>query len=194
MNQIAILKEMGITTWVSRETPTINAHEVISDTTTSTKRPEMALASFAEIPMRQKELPKVIHEVELAQILEMKWMLVKDPDSASNPLFVKICRAIQDLGVKYQVLELKGNNISHKDIEGDLVLVFGQRPGSILSQENDSIEHLRGILFESQNQLGEDIPVIITYHPREIMANNLLKSALCDDILWSRSIWLESRL
>ena len=194
MNRIAILKEMGITTWVSREKPALQTHEENSKSGVFSEEPELKIASADEVQKIQIEPSSMVHEVDLAQILEMKWMLIKDPHPSSDALFVKICRAIQDLGVKYRILELTANKVFPNDIEGDLVLAFGQRSGSVLAQENDSIENLRGILFEAQNQLGEDIPVIITYHPRELLANNLLKSAVWDDILWARSIWLESRL
>ena len=194
MNRIAILQEMGISTWVSRETSTeisVLPLEKTPINATNAKGLEIQ-APGLEAPIVITNEDESIHQ--RADLL-MHWTLVIDSSIGQcDVLFKKIIRSIEDLGTNCQVFQFDQNNYKVGDFEGELVLAFGEKAGRLLSGENDRLENLRGILFEALNKEGEDIPVIMTYHPKDLLSNSSLKPKLWDDVLWARSIWLETQL
>ena len=194
MNRLAMLQEMGISTWISRDGAT---HVGSGDVQSS-------LEKDSNLEVQKTDNPNLenvgianqiyVHEVDLASALEMRWALVLDSAAIDSQIFSKIKRAIEDLGVKSHLLDISAGNFSPEDIQGDIALAFGHKAGMMLTGERDSIENLRGIVFEVQNKKGDDIPLVITHHPLDLLKQPNLKSLVWDDILWARSIWLESRL
>lgn len=201
MNRTQILQEMGISSWVSRVTeisPPQNLQispAVDEGGMVSAQIPSMEMSQSQEIAnastSRKEEF---VHEVDLAKALEMRWVLVFDGAPEVSQIFSKIVRAVEDLGAKCQIFDLSTGSISAKGIKGDIVLAFGQKAGVLLSGERDVIENLREIVFEVQNRDEVDIPLVVTHHPRDLLKQPQLKALVWDDILWARSIWLESRL
>jgi hypothetical protein len=127
--------------------------------------------------------------------LEMKWSLVFDQnDTVQSKLAQQILRAIENLGVTYQLIELGANQLQPSQIEGQVLIAFGQKIGQLVSGEHDSVEHLRGIIFEGQNKDGEEIPALVTYSLSDLMRSPKNKSSFWDDLLWARSVWIDSRL
>lgn len=205
MNRVQILQEMGITSWVSKQDSSDVSKTVIQDASLGAEQFEelslehVNVKSTAKLVVPAKEVTSskddgFVHEVDLAKALEMRWTLVFDGSPEVSPIFSKIIRAIEDLGAKCQIFDLSSGAMSSTDIQADIVLAFGQKAGVLLSGERDVIENLREIVFEVQNKGGEDIPLVVTYHPRDLLKQPKLKSFVWDDILWARSIWLESRL
>lgn len=205
MNRVQILQEMGITSWVSKQDSSDVSKTVIQDASLGAEQvaelsvEHVNLKSTAKLVVPAKEVTSskddgFVHEVDLAKALEMRWTLVFDGSPEVSPIFSKIIRAIEDLGAKCQIFDLSSGAMSSTDIQADIVLAFGQKAGVLLSGERDVIENLREIVFEVQNKGGEDIPLVVTYHPRDLLRQPKLKSFVWDDILWARSIWLESRL
>lgn len=190
MNRIAILQEMGITSWISRQEPIVSSNELLASSKQVEVKPLENEDQSNQVVLKEE----FVHEVDLANALEMRWALVLDGPAKNFPLFSKIKRSIEDLGAKCQVLDISTGEITPNEIQGDIVLAFGQKAGVTLSGERDSIENIRGIVFELQNKDGEDIPLLITYHPQDLIKQPALKSMVWDDIIWTRSIWLESRL
>lgn len=205
MNRVQILQEMGITSWVSKQDSSDVSKTVIQDASLGAEQvvelsvEHVNVKSTAKLVVPAKEVTSskddgFVHEVDLAKALEMRWTLVFDGSPEVSPIFSKIIRAIEDLGAKCQIFDLSSGAMSSTDIQADIVLAFGQKAGVLLSGERDVIENLREIVFEVQNKGGEDIPLVVTYHPRDLLKQPKLKSFVWDDILWARSIWLESRL
>lgn len=205
MNRVQILQEMGITSWVSKQDSRDVSKTVIQDASLGAEQvvglsvEHVNVKSTAKLVVPAKEVTSskddgFVHEVDLAKALEMRWTLVFDGSPEVSPIFSKIIRAIEDLGAKCQIFDLSSGTMSSTDIQADIVLAFGQKAGVLLSGERDVIENLREIVFEVQNKGGEDIPLVVTYHPRDLLKQPKLKSFVWDDILWARSIWLESRL
>lgn len=205
MNRVQILQEMGITSWVSKQDSSDVSKTVIQDASLGAEQvvglsvEHVNVKSTAKLVVPAKEVTSskddgFVHEVDLAKALEMRWTLVFDGSPEVSPIFSKIIRAIEDLGAKCQIFDLSTGAMSSTDIQADIVLAFGQKAGVLLSGERDVIENLREIVFEVQNKSGEDIPLVVTYHPRDLLKQPKLKSFVWDDILWARSIWLESRL
>lgn len=205
MNRVLILQEMGITSWVSKQDSSDVSKTVIQDASLGAEQvvelsvEHVNVKSTAKLVVPAKEVTSskddgFVHEVDLAKALEMRWTLVFDGSPEVSPIFSKIIRAIEDLGAKCQIFDLSSGTMSSTDIQADIVLAFGQKAGVLLSGERDVIENLREIVFEVQNKGGEDIPLVVTYHPRDLLKQPKLKSFVWDDILWARSIWLESRL
>lgn len=205
MNRVQILQEMGITSWVSKQDSSDVSKTVIQDASLGAEQvvelsvEHVNVKSTAKLVVPAKEVTSskddgFVHEVDLAKALEMGWTLVFDGSPEVSPIFSKIIRAIEDLGAKCQIFDLSSGTMSSTDIQADIVLAFGQKAGVLLSGERDVIENLREIVFEVQNKSCEDIPLVVTYHPRDLLKQPKLKSFVWDDILWARSIWLESRL
>lgn len=205
MNRIQILQEMGITSWVSKQESCDVSNLATQVTQTVTEKVEEPISERIEVkPTAKSAVPvqeltsskdnEFVHEIDLAKALEMRWALVFDGSTEVYPIFSKITRTIEDLGAKCQIFDLSSGAMASKDIQADIVLAFGQKAGVLLSGERDVIENLREIVFEVQNRNGEDIPLVVTHHPRDLIKNVNLKPLVWDDILWARSIWLESRL
>lgn len=194
MNRTALLQEMGITTWISRDPA--NQVELVVAQSNSVLGSNAAAKTIEESNFIKSNSnnEQYVHEVDLANALEMRWVLVLESSGIGSGIFLRIRRAIEDLGAKCQILELTSGDLSSSDIQGDIVLAFGQKAGVMLTGERDSIENLRGIVFEVENKDGNEIPLIVTHHPLDLQKQPNLKSLVWDDIIWSRSIWLESRL
>ncbi len=194
MNRIAMLQEMGISAWISRDGEshvTQNNAQLESEKASNL---EMQITEKSNLAKVGKDNQTYVHEVDLASALEMKWVLVLDSTAIDSQIFSKIKRAIEDLGVKSYLLDISSGNFTPEEIQGDIALAFGQKAGIMLTGERDSIENLRGIVFEVQNNKGDEIPLVVTHHPLDLLKQPNLKSLVWDDILWARSIWLESRL
>ena len=95
------------------------------------------------------------------------------------------------MGVECEVIYFDHLQKEKIEVAGELVIGFGQAAGQFLSKEKSNIEDMREIVFEVGNQLGNDVPVVITFHPDEVLAQYELKKLLWQDLLWARSIALE---
>ena len=184
MSKNQILREMGIQVWVSREPKSADL-EATQIVPTLEKKIQEGEVSLAQTPAESDESSPMV---------EMKWTILHEPfDSRVSNLFKQIHRLIETLGVSAQYLEID-ENFQPTMIQGQVVVGLGQKIGQIISGERDSIENLRGILFDLHNQQGEEIPAVITYSLRDLISSGRKKSSFWDDLLWARSIWFESRL
>lgn len=62
-------------------------------------------------------------------------------------------------------------------LKPSLILGFGEIPAQVLLKTKDSINNLRGNFFEYKT-----IPIIFTYHPRDLLKNVALKSPAWADL------------
>lgn len=196
-----MLREMGIQVWIPKESedravPAVQSQKV-SQNEVSTSEP--LLTSAPTIPQNPVITSKVDPQQDqadqvLAPSLEMKWTLLVDQNDAhQGKLFAQVIRAIEDLGVTCQTLEANASfEASH--IEGQVLIALGQKMGQLVSGDRDAVEHLRGILFDAQNKAGEEIPALVTYSMSDLVRTPKNKSSFWDDLLWARSVWIDSRL
>ena len=178
MDRVQILKAMGVATWVS----------------TSNEEHD-----FDEVPTSNNNVTSYDSEQSSGRLVEqgitMKWTIVMDSIKEGAGLFSRIRTSIKDLGVQLDIVEIEHNaDLSRHLLDCEMVLALGAKAAAALSGENDSIENLRGIIFETQNANGEDVPVLVSYHPSQLIKQPSKKTELWDDIVWARSIWIESRL
>lgn len=199
-----MLREMGIQVWIPKESEE-KAHAAVQEikAVESENLPQSQPTAVAQpiVSPATTSIPtSTAPSVEDAQsnnstALEMKWTLLLDQNEAAQAnLRSQVLRAIEDLGVTCQVLELGGDSLQTSHIEGQVLIALGQRMGQLLSGERDSVDHLRGILFDAQNKEGEEIPALVSYSLTDLARAPKNKSSFWDDLLWARSVWLDSRL
>lgn len=178
MDNIKILKEMGVMTWVS------NSPE------TEVQQIQETLVESVQSSQVDSTLPSINNEG-----ITMRWAIVMESVSTAGALFERIKNSIMDLGVQLNVIESdRFNDLAKQLFDCEMVLALGDKAGIALSGEEDTIDNLRGIIFETQNASGEEIPVLVSYHPEQLIKQPSKKSELWDDVVWARSIWIESRL
>lgn len=191
-----MLREMGIQVWIPRESEeeTVVA---IHDVNVEENRGVSQVSSsevVQSVPAILENSPEEAQE-NASISLEMKWTLLFDQNDANQEkLRSQVLRVIDDLGGMCQILELGSNELQASHIEGQVLIAFGQKMGQLISGERDSVDHLRGILFDAQNKAGEEIPALVTYALTDLMRAPKNKSSFWDDLLWARSVWLDSRL
>jgi hypothetical protein len=164
-----------------------------TSTTTAATKPTLGIEIKSKhINTEEQEISEALGAIPA---LEMKWSLVFDQnDTFQSKLGQQILRAIENLGVTYQLIELGLKQLQPSHIEGQVLIAFGQKVGQLVSGEHDAVEHLRGIIFEGLNQDGEEIPALVTYSLSDLMRSPKSKSSFWDDLLWARSVWIDSRL
>jgi hypothetical protein len=199
-----MLREMGIQVWIPKESEekalaavqeikAVESENLPQSQPTAVAQPVVAPATTS-IPT--STAPSVEDDQSNnSTALEMKWTLLLDQNEAAQEnLRSQVLRAIEDLGVTCQVLELGRDSLQASHIEGQVLIALGQKMGQLLSGERDSVDHLRGILFDAQNKEGEEIPALVSYSLTDLARAPKNKSSFWDDLLWARSVWLDSRL
>ncbi len=178
MDRVRVLKAMGVATWVA----------------TSNEEQDHIGASNVHNQASKDDISQNLGELA-EEGITMKWTIVMDSIKEGAGLFGRIRTSIKDLGVQLNIVEMEHfSDLSKQLLDCEMVLALGEKAATALSGENDSIENLRGIIFETQNASGEDIPVLASYHPSQLIKQPSKKTELWDDIVWARSIWIESRL
>lgn len=191
-----MLREMGIQVWIPRESEgqtIVAVQEVnVEDNRVESQVLMPEETKSVSIPA---EISTEASQDHVSTSLEMRWTLVFDQNDANHEkLRLQVLRVIDDLGGACQILELGSNELQASRIEGQILIAFGQKMGQLVSGERDTVDHLRGILFDAQNKVGEEIPALVTYSLADLIRAPKNKSFFWDDLLWARSVWLDSRL
>ncbi len=152
---------------------------------------EIGITSWVLRDVGLSSLDSSLVEQKVDRLKNMKWTLCTTQIFKSQELFKKILKTILDMGVECEVIYFDHLQKEQIEVAGELVIGFGQAAGQFLSKEKSNIEDMREIVFEVGNQLGNDVPVVITFHPDEVLAQYELKKLLWQDLLWARSIALE---
>lgn len=205
-----MLREMGIHVWIPKESEEkamavvqeMNAveSEILPESQSHLQsQPTVASQSIATSVTTSNSTSAALSadddQNNVSTAVEMKWTLLLDQNEASQAnLRSQVLRAIEDLGVTCQVLELGSNSLQTSHIEGQVLIALGQKMGQLVSGDRDSVDHLRGILFDAQNKEGEEIPALVSYSLTDLARAPKNKSSFWDDLLWARSVWLDSRL
>ena len=188
MRRIEILQEMGITAWISRDALQLaksTADEAQSIAPSSPKNPHELHSSE----------PKTSDQTMIIGPKDQPlWTLVWQEKSSSQVLFSKICRAVENLGVGLQVLRMSTSSaIKAQDIEGDLLIAFGELATHYFSGEHAPVDELREILFVAVNSRSVEIPVIVTHDPEACLTQAHFKKEVWQDILMARTTYLETQ-
>lgn len=188
MRRIEILQEMGITAWISRDALQLaksTADEAQSIAPSSPKNPHELHSSE----------PKTSDQTMIIGPKDRPlWTLVWQEKNSSQVLFSKICRAVENLGVGLQVLRMSTSSaIKAQDIEGDLLIAFGELATHYFSGEHAPVDELREILFVAVNSRSVEIPVIVTHDPEACLTQAHFKKEVWQDILMARTTYLETQ-
>ena len=162
-NKTLILKEMGISSWKLK-------------------------LSVSVIPVVEPETPK--EKKNMATSYPVWTFVVEDLTSYSS-LLNNIQKMIQNFGVEVQIVKFDPA-IESKEIRGDLMIAFGDRPSQFYSGENAPVSELREILFETSNFSEQEIPVIATYDLKDVYQNPVKKQQLWTDLIFARNVFLDT--
>lgn len=176
MNRNQLLQELGITSWVLKQNDSTQSIESIP-TLSPIEQLLFSPSSEHTMTSSKDQLPT--------------WVIVASANAMQSPLFSKITNTIRKFGVEVLTLELFPKTLQAHDVKGDLVIAFGDAAAQFFSKEPSSAQELREIIFETTNEEGDDIPVVIT-HDIEVLRNTPIKKKdLWNDLLMARSIYLE---
>lgn len=189
MRRIEILQEIGITSWVSRDALQL------AKSTADEAQMIQALSSPKNPHELQSSQPKTSDQTTIIGPKDQPlWTLVWQEKNSSKVLFTKICRAIENLGVGLQVLSMSTSAaIKAQDIQGDLLIAFGELATYYFSGERAPVGELREILFEAVNSRSVEIPVIVTHDPEVCLSQAHFKKEVWQDILMARTTYLETQ-
>ncbi len=119
------------------------------------------------------------------------WTLIFEEGDLLTTLSKNVQIVVQNFGVKTQVIPFQAS-INSSQIQGDLVFCLGQTSGQYFSGETNTIEDLRGILFETSGEHRDEIPVIVSYSMQQIYHSAIKKKQLWDDLIFARNVYLDT--
>lgn len=160
-----MLKEMGISSWQ------LKANDAGFAKTVETVSP---------VPVMRPDFPI--------------WTLVTADQDFSPNLWNSIQRVIESFGVKTQVLFFERKTFTTSQIEGQLLIGFGEAVGQYFAQEINPLEELRDIIFETTAASAQEIPVIVTYAVAHIGSSAERKKNLWNDLIFARNVYLDTML
>jgi uracil-DNA glycosylase len=94
--------------------------------------------------------------------------------------------------VKTKTLVFDANSWISNQVQGNFLIAFGEKAGQFFSNEPAPVDGLREIIFGATNQEDEEIPVIVSYGISDLLKNPTLKKNLWNDLLFARSVYLET--
>jgi hypothetical protein len=169
MSQNDYLNEMGISTWVVRdagegEPSTVKAQQ-------DAKQETFQAESYQEPQLGDQEIV---------------WTFVVDQLSGdAGLLFDKILASLMLSRNTIQLLSIK-EALAGK-VTGQVVIAMGSQMGRTLLQMDDGFEELRGAVH-SLEQAGDELPVVLTYHPEHLLSKPSDKAKTWQDLLLARSL------
>ncbi|MEY3950808.1 MAG: hypothetical protein RJB21_566, partial [Pseudomonadota bacterium] len=114
------------------------------------------------------------------------WTFVVDELSeVSNLLFDKILASIMLTRATIQLVN--SAEVQVDGIKGQIVVAMGSGLGKTLLGLQEPFNELRGAVH-SFEQAGDEIPVVLTYHPDHLLKNPLDKIKTWQDLLLARSL------
>ncbi len=161
MSQVDYLNAMGISTWV------------VKDDDVTSKR-ELTEGS-APISM-----PQVGNDESII------WtFVVDDLTDVGNVLFDKILASLMLSRTNIQLIS--ASKVKSESIKGQVMVAMGSALGKTLLGLQEPFNELRGAVH-SFDQAGDEIPVVLTYHPDHLLKNPLDKIKTWQDLILARSL------
>jgi hypothetical protein len=153
---------------VTKDTPHVNSDQSPID---DTKEPQAMNPSDTDLPT---------------------WTVVYDDVSQHPTMLKNIEDVIRNFGVNCQSLAFDGQAKQAQNIAGQLLICLGNKSGSYFSGEENPVENLREIIFETTNQKNQEIPVVVSYSLQQFGAQSIKKKELWQDLIFARNVYLDT--
>jgi hypothetical protein len=174
MSQADYLNEMGISTWVVRGEGEPNPVKANQDNKQDIK------------PVNQQATPAESYQEPQLGDQEIVWTFVVDQLSGDAALlFDKILASLMLSRNTIQLLS-SAEALAGK-VSGQVVIAMGSQMGRQLLQMDDGFEELRGAVH-SLEQAEDELPVVLTYHPEQLLNKPSDKAKTWQDLLLARSL------
>ncbi len=158
MSQVDYLNAMGISTWV------------VKDEEVAANRNDHVLIDSSEPQSKQ-------------QII---WTFVIDElTEVGNVLFDKILASMMLTRATIQLVS--SAKVQVDGIKGQIVVAMGANLGKTLLGLQEPFNELRGAVHSFEHA-GDEIPVVLTYHPDHLLKNPLDKIKTWQDLILARSL------
>ncbi|MEY2707250.1 MAG: hypothetical protein RI905_1002 [Pseudomonadota bacterium] len=161
MSQVDYLNAMGISTWVVKDDDVTSERELTEGS--------------APISM-----PQVGNDESII------WtFVVDDLTDVGNVLFDKILASLMLSRTNIQLIS--ASKVKSESIKGQVMVAMGSALGKTLLGLQEPFNELRGAVH-SFDQAGDEIPVVLTYHPDHLLKNPLDKIKTWQDLILARSL------
>lgn len=161
MSQVDYLNAMGISTWVVKD-----------DDVTSKRELTEGSAPIS--------IPQVGNDESII------WtFVVNDLTDVGNVLFDKILASLMLSRTNIQLIS--ASKVKSESIKGQVMVAMGSALGKTLLGLQEPFNELRGAVH-SFDQAGDEIPVVLTYHPDHLLKNPLDKIKTWQDLILARSL------
>ena len=161
MSQIDYLNAMGISTWVVKDEDLASNRELTHGST----------------PTSMQQVGN--HESSI-------WTFVVDElTDTGNILFDKILASLMLSRAEVQVVS--SSKVQVEGVKGQVVVAMGATLGKTLLDLPEPFNELRGAVH-SLEQGGNEVPVVLTYHPDHLLKNPLDKIKAWQDLILARSL------
>ena len=164
MSQIDYLNAMGISTWVVKdeEVAANRSDHVLIEVSTPQSKPHLTNAD------------------------QIMWTFVIDElTDFGNVLFDKILASLMLTRATIQLVS--SSKVQLGGIKGQVVVAMGANLGKTLLGLQEPFNELRGAVH-SFELAGDEIPVVLTYHPDHLLKNPLDKVKTWQDLILARSL------
>ncbi len=164
MSQVDYLNAMGISTWVVKD----------EEVTASRDRQTLADSSQTEL------------KPEVSSSDSIVWtFVVDDLSEIGSLLFDKILASLMLTRTTIQLVH--SSRVQSESIKGQVIVAMGSGLGKSLLGLQEPFNELRGAVH-SFDQGGDEIPVVLTYHPDDLLKNPLDKIKTWQDLILARSL------
>jgi DNA polymerase III psi subunit len=161
MSQIDYLNAMGISTWVVKDEDLASNREL----------------THGSAPTSMQQVGN--HESSM-------WTFVVDElTDTGNILFDKILASLMLSRATVQVVS--SSKVQVEGVKGQVVVAMGATLGKTLLGLSEPFNELRGAVH-SLEQGGNEVPVVLTYHPDHLLKNPLDKIKTWQDLILARSL------
>lgn len=164
MSQVDYLNAMGISTWV------------IKDEEVAANRNDHVLLDASEPQSKQ----------QLTNTDPIIWTFVIDElTEVGNVLFDKILASMMLTRATIQLVS--SAKVQVDGIKGQIVVAMGTNLGKTLLGLQEPFNELRGAVHSFEHA-GDEIPLVLTYHPDHLLKNPLDKIKTWQDLILARSL------
>ncbi len=164
MSQVDYLNAMGISTWVVKD----------EEVAASRDRHTSADGSQTELKQGVSSSDSIL------------WtFVVDDLSEIGSLLFDKILASLMLTRSTIQLVS--SSRVQSESIKGQVIVAMGSGLGKSLLGLQEPFNELRGAVH-SFDQNGDEIPVILTYHPDYLLKNPLDKIKAWQDLILARSL------
>jgi len=161
MSQIDYLNAMGISTWVVKDEDLASNRELTEGS---------APTSMQQVGNHESSI----------------WTFVVDElTDTGNILFDKILASLMLSRAEVEVVS--SSKVQVEGVKGQVVVAMGATLGKTLLDLPEPFNELRGAVH-SLEQGGNEVPVVLTYHPDHLLKNPLDKIKTWQDLILARSL------